>query len=113
MQKQLVFHHNLLGHEINESYEYFADDPFDRTIYCRKLHIVTEPKAKDCNNCPYLSGMEQGHGIECAWDDICSKDHVVRHEDRYTEYERVDKLIKQGILLHPSKIKELHKKHTG
>ena len=32
MQKKLVYHHNMIGHEINESLEYYADDVFDREI---------------------------------------------------------------------------------
>ena len=34
MEKRLIRHHNLFGHEINESLEFFADDVLDREIYC-------------------------------------------------------------------------------
>lgn len=98
MRRKLVYHHNLIGHEINESLEYFADDVFDREIYCRKNHRVMEPLKKDCNGCPCFAGFEQGHGHECAWVDVPLDEHVVRHEDRYKEYERVDKLIKLGVI---------------
>lgn len=97
MEKRMVYHHNLIGHEINESLEYYADDVLDREIYCRKRHVVTEPLKEDCMNCPCFAGVEQGHGIECAWEDII-EECIIKHEDRYREYERVDKLMKLGIL---------------
>lgn len=98
MEKKLVYHHNLIGHEINESLRYFKDDVFDREIYCRKKHQVCEPSEADCLNCTFFAGLEQGHGHECAWEDIAEEEHVVEHADRYTEYERVDRLMKQRIL---------------
>ncbi len=96
MEKQLVYHHNYIGHEINESLEYHADDVFDREVYCRKMHQVKEPLEKECMTCPYFAGVMQGHGHECGWEDCVEAEYVVRHEDRYKEYERVDKLIKLG-----------------
>lgn len=94
---KLVHHHNFIGHEINESLEFYADDVLDREIYCRKLHTIKEPLTQDCNDCPCFAGWEQGHGHECVWDDVVDEIDV-RHDDRYKEFERVDKLIKQGIL---------------
>lgn len=109
MEKRLIYHHNLIGHEINESLQFYADEIMDREIYCRKLHAIMEPKEKDCEYCPFFAGLEQGHGHECAWEDIEEQnDLVIPHEERYREYERVDKLIKQGILKPPSRITELH-----
>lgn len=98
MEKRVVYHHNLIGHEINESLEHFADDVFDREIYCRKKHQVLEPLEKDCIGCGYFVGVEQGHGHECAWEDVTEAEYTIFHEDRYKEYERVDRLIKQGII---------------
>lgn len=98
MKKKLVYHHNFIGHEINESLQYFKDDVFDREIYCRKKHRVFEPLESDCLNCTFFAGLEQGYGHECAWEDIAEEEHVVNHTDRYKEFERVDKLMKQGIL---------------
>lgn len=98
MEKKMVYHHNLIGHEINESLQYFADDVFDREIYCRKKHQILEPLEQDCMACPYFAGMEQGHGHECAWEDVTEAEHVVTHNERYKEYERVDRLLKQGII---------------
>lgn len=98
MDKKLIYHHNLIGHEINESLEFYASDALDREIYCRKKHLVTEPVESDCKSCPCFAGLEQGHGHECAWEDVTTEEHVVRHEERYKEYERVDKLIKLGVL---------------
>ena len=98
MQKKLVYHHNMIGHEINESLEYYVDDVFDREIYCRKLHQIKEPLKEDCTGCPCFEGWEQGHGIECAWEDVAETEYVVQHEDRYKEYERVDKLVKLGVI---------------
>ena len=89
-----VRHHNLIGHEINISLDMCSDDKSDREIYCRKLHAIVEPLMKDCESCPYLSGIEQGNGIECTWEDECEDDYVVFHEDRFKEYKRVDRLIK-------------------
>lgn len=98
MLNKIIKHHNLFGHEINESLEFYMDDPLDRTVYCRLLHAVIEPQKKYCLNCPCLSGLEQGSGIQCDWIDVLSNEHVVHHEDRYKEYERVDVLIKKGVL---------------
>lgn len=98
MEKRLVYHHNLIGHEINESLQLFADDVLDREVYCKKLHVIKEPKIDDCKECPYYEGLEQGHGHECVWEDVTELHHVVQHEDRYKEYERVDKLMKKGFL---------------
>lgn len=98
MEKKLVYHHNLIGHEINESLQHYKDDVTDREVYCRKKHQILEPLEQDCLRCPYFAGLEQGHGHECAWKDITGEEHVVDHVDRYKEYERVDRLMKQGIL---------------
>lgn len=98
MEKRLIYHHNFIGHEINESLQYFAEDVFDREIYCRKLHQVKEPSEKDCMGCPYFAGLEQGYGHECAWEDVVEDECVIKHEERYKEYERVDRLIKLGVL---------------
>lgn len=98
MEKKLVYHHNLIGHEINESLRYFRDDVFDREIYCRKKHQVCEPSEADCLNCTFFAGLEQGHGHECAWEDVTEEEHVIEHADRYKEYERVDRLMKLGVL---------------
>lgn len=99
MKTQIVYHHNFIGHEINESLEYYADDVLDREVYCRKMHQVKEPLEKECMTCPYFAGLMQGHGHECAWEDCVEIEHTVQHEDRYKEYERVDKLIKTGKLV--------------
>lgn len=101
MEKHLVYHHNLIGHEINESLQYFENDVLDREIYCRKQHQILEPLESDCFTCPYFASLEQGHGHECAWDDVTEIDYIINHSDRYREYERVDKLLKQGILNNP------------
>lgn len=99
MEKQLVYHHNRIGHEINESLRFYADDVFDREIYCRKAHEVKMSLEKDCRKCSYFISCDQGYGIECAWEDITTEiQYTVEHEDRYREYERVDRLIKLGIL---------------
>ena len=81
MEKKLVYHHNLIGHEINESLQHYKEDVFDREIYCRKKHQVLEPTEVDCLKCPYFAGLEQGHGHECAWEDVTEEEHVVEHMD--------------------------------
>ena len=98
MEKRIVYHPNMIGHEINESLELYSDDVLDREVYCRKLHVVKEPLQTDCIGCPFYAGLEQGYGHECAWEDVADQEHFVQHEDRYKEYERVDKLMKRGIL---------------
>ena len=37
-------------------------------------------------------------GIECVWEDVTDAEYFIHHEDRYKEYERVDRLIKLGVL---------------
>lgn len=32
MSNKLISHHNLIGHEINDSLSNYMDDPLDRTI---------------------------------------------------------------------------------
>ena len=82
MAVKLVSHHNLIGHEINESMEKYGVS--DREIYCKRLHKITEPLAEDCDNCPYFDGFLMGHGHECV------------HEDAKKEFIRVSQLIDQG-----------------
>lgn len=91
MQKTVTKHHNLIDC-------IYSDNPSDRMIYCRKNHCIMEPVKKECEKCICLSGLEQGNGIECSWPDEIEGEHVVQHSDRYKEYERVDHLIKEGIL---------------
>ena len=80
MEKKEVYHHNLIGHEINESLEYYPDDVFDREIYCRKTHQVKEPLKEDCMGCLCFRGWEQGHGIECVWEDVVEEtEYIVQH----------------------------------
>lgn len=99
MKKILVHHHNVIGHEINESLEYFSDDALDREIYCRKLHRITEPLQADCDGCPCFNGFMQGNGHECVWEDVEDNQHMdIHHNQRYSEYERVDRLLKQGVI---------------
>ena len=98
MEKKLVCHRNWIGHEINESLMYHADDVFDREIDCRKLHLITEPLISECCKCQCYEGAMQGKGHECVWEDVTEEQYDVPHKDRYQEYERVDKLIKMGML---------------
>ncbi len=105
MKKRLVFHHNRMSDKIVNGVSY-SDDQLDHEIYCRKQHLVTVPLADQCGNCGYLVGFMQGNGIECAWEDVVAEENgktvVNRHENRYKEYERVDILIKKGILSIPT-----------
>ena len=88
--KRLVYHHNYIGHEINESLQYYADDVFDREVYCRKQHLIKEPLENECIGYPCFAGLDQGRGHECAWEDITEIDYTIEHQERYKEYERVD-----------------------
>ena len=98
MEKKLVYHRNWIGHEKNESLMYHEDDVFDRETYCRKLHLITEPLVSECRKCQCYEGVMQGKGHECVWEDVTEEQYDVPHKDRYQEYERVDKLIKMGML---------------
>ena len=97
-EMSVVYHHNLIGHEINESLLYYADHLFDREIYCHKAHTIKEPMKTDCENCSYFAGFAQGHGIICAWEDVEAEEYVIKHEDRYKEFERVDKFMKLKVI---------------
>lgn len=98
MKLQKVRHHNLIGHEIGISFSFGYPDS-DREVFCKRLHKITaEP---DCSGCPYLLSFEMGHGYECVWDDIPDgefQERVIKHEDRQKEFERVSKLIEEGVL---------------
>lgn len=97
MAVKLVSHHNLIGHEINESMEKYGVS--DREIYCKRLHKITEPLAEDCDNCPYFDGFLMGHGHECVWEDVIDVDEdtrIIPHEDTKKEFIRVSQLIDQG-----------------
>ena len=98
MEKKLVYHRNWIGHEKNESLMYHEDDVFDRETYCRKLHLITEPLVSECCKCQCYEGVMQGKGHECVWEDVTEEQYDVPHKERYQEYERVDKIIKMGVL---------------
>ena len=112
MEKKMICHHNLFGHEINDSLEFYADDVLDREIYCRRKHLIVEPVATECEKCPCFAGTAQGHGCMCTWLDIEHEDFDIRHENRYREYERIDKLIKLGRLDAVKDIPEFNVKST-
>ena len=97
--KTLVFHQNAIGHEISESLENYGDD--DRKIYCKRLHVIKVPTETDCKECPYMAGWMQGHGHECAWEDVVGPQGNMRyisHKDVNKELLRVSQLIDAGIL---------------
>lgn len=94
----LISHHNLISSR-NAVGLHYSDNPKDLEIYCRKLHKVTNPPEKICFNCEYMASHLQGHGCECVWEDVGEEPTIIiPHEDRYKELERVESLIKQGIL---------------
>lgn len=104
MKLEKIWHLNNIGHEINESLR-FGYPVSDREIYCKKLHKITEPLKRDCDNCPYLAGWMMGHGHVCVWDDIRDeasevepKMRLIQHEDARKEMRRGSKLIEKGIL---------------
>ena len=100
MVKTEVIHYNKIGHEINISLSGYPSS--DREVYCKRLHKVTEPMENDCVNCPYFSGLMQGYGHECVWEDYVESsfdfETAIKHDNRNKEFLRVDRLIKQGIL---------------
>lgn len=110
MKTGIIYHHNLIEEEINISLEKHPDvdgeEYVGRQIFCKKLHKITEPLAVDCDTCPYFAGWMQGHGHECAWEDVledseCHYDGdrmIVYWEEREQEFHRVSKLIEEGIL---------------
>ena len=95
-----IVHYNFIGREINISLMNKCPQS-DREIFCKKLHAIVEPKAKDCCNCSYFGGRMGGYGIECVWEDVFPA-HLtaifVEHKDRYKELERVSKLIAEGYI---------------
>lgn len=100
MAVKQVYHQNLIGHEINESIqgEYNSKD---REIFCKKLHKITEPDAKECDSCPYFAGWMMGRGHECKWEDVIDADsdtRVIPHKDARKEMYRVSKLIDEGVI---------------
>ena len=100
MAVKQVYHLNLIGHEINESLQYGYGTK-DREIFCKRLHKITEPDAKDCDSCPYFAGWMMGHGHECKWEDVIDADDdikIIPHEDARKEMYRVSKLIDKGII---------------
>lgn len=94
-----IVHHNFIGHEINESIANYGKS--DREIYCKKLHKITEPMAKDCDDCPYFEGFMQGYGHDCAWLDSAETDQVekfIPHDKIKDEMMRVSQLIDDGYI---------------
>jgi len=65
-------------------------------VYCRMLHKVM--KSLDQCPCPLMSGVAQGHGIECYWDDVKMNTYGAGFWDPQAEYLRVSHLIKSGVL---------------
>lgn len=108
MQTGIVYHRNWIEEEINESYARHPDidgeEYVGRMVFCKKLHKIAEPLAVDCNNCLYFAGFMQGHGHECAWEDvlddhyICGDEMDIPWEAREKELLRVSRLIDIGIL---------------
>lgn len=101
MSIRKIIHLNLIGHEINESLNKDAPSS-DREVFCKKLHKVTEPLAKDCENCEYFAGLMMGYGHACAWEDDYPSDapdeKIVPHGERMSEMLRVSKLIDQNVI---------------
>lgn len=109
MKTGIVYHKNWIEEEINESYENHPDvdgEEYEgRMIYCKKLHKLAEPLVTDCDNCPFFAGFMQGHGHECAWEDVLDDHYVtgdemnIPWEAREKEFLRVSRLIDKGVLL--------------
>lgn len=100
MAVKLVYHQNIIGHEINESVENKYPTS-DREIFCKKLHKIIEPDAELCDSCPYFSGTLMGHGIECKWEDVIDinlDEKVIPYHMRQQELIRVSKLIDEGVI---------------
>lgn len=73
----------------------------DAEVFCKKRHAVIVPSIDDCTKCPYFTGVMQGHGHECTWEDVVPatmEEIVVSHNDRNNELMRVSKLIDQGYI---------------
>lgn len=103
MEVGLVYHRNWIEEEINESYNNHPDVPEGyegRKIFCKRRHAVIEPMETDCDDCPYLAGFMQGHGHECAWEDVINHGDTkdINWEDRDKELLRVSKLIDEKII---------------
>lgn len=104
MEIKLTVHRSLiLAREDGNSEEKLLN----QEIYCRRLHLVVKPKESECHDCCFFKGREKDRYYECEWDDVETADTVIPHENRYREYERVDILIKLGVLKAPGRMSEL------
>lgn len=98
MALKIVKHLNYIGYN-----PMFPQDATlgDLEVFCKKYHDIRAPLMENCGNCPYFSGVMQGYGHECTWEDVVPADVdeiVVDHNDRQKELMRVSKLIDQGYL---------------
>ena len=73
--------------------------PNEQTVFCKKKHKIVKlsTNQKYCNECPYLYGLLQGNGVECAWIDL-SEEPFMGIDNPQREFERVDCLVKNKIL---------------
>lgn len=99
--REIITHHNFIGHHINDSIQGKYPQS-DREVFCKRQHAVLEPDSKDCVNCPYFGGLMGGYGHECVWYDVypayLQGSMQIKHQDRYKELKRVSDLIASGEL---------------
>ena len=85
----LVQHHNMFGPACEVA---SACNEDDFKIYCHKEHKICIPQK--CTECEYFGHSEMGTGICCIWEetyeDVSGDDHVVRHDEAYFEFQRVE-----------------------
>ena len=70
-----------------------------QNLFCKKRHKVVNLKknSKYCSECPYLYGLLQGEGVECAWMDIFEEPFMCI-DNPQKEFDRVDGLVNKKIL---------------
>jgi hypothetical protein len=65
-------------------------------VYCRRMHEIVNTLDGCRSGCDLLAGSLQGDGVECYWKDVV--DSLFYVHDPQKEFNRVDSLIKKGVL---------------
>lgn len=100
MARKVIPHNNFIGGNINDLLRNKAPES-SYEVYCKKLHTIKVPTENDCTNCPYFSGLLQGYGHQCNWEDIVPVETTeldIQPSEKQKEFLRVSKLIDRGLL---------------
>ena len=100
MARKVIPHNNYISEHINDLVRLKAPES-SYEIYCKRFHTIKIPTENDCNNCPYFSGLLQGYGHQCNWEDIVPVETTeleIPSSAKQKEFLRVSKLIDRGLL---------------